>query len=211
VIPTLHLVTDDSVLQKDGFLVKAREVMRSGGREVALHLRGPGLHGRRLFDLALALKEDARSSGTLLLVNDRIDVALALALPGVHLGQRSLPPGVARKILGEAALLGVSTHGVPEALEGEEGGADFLLVGTIFSTSSHPDVLPAGTGRVSEVAEAASLPLVGIGGITPTRVPEVLAAGAHGVAVRSAVWGREDPGLEVGVFLREIRGFRGQA
>jgi thiamine-phosphate pyrophosphorylase len=204
VIPPLHLVTDDAILSGEGFLSRAREVLRAGGGEVALHVRGPGLEGRQLFDLALALREDALESGGLLLVNDRVDVALSLGLPGVHLGQRSLPPQVVRGLVGGERVLGVSVHDRGEAEEGERGGADYLLVGTLFPTPSHPGVSPGGVGRIQEVARVTSLPLVGIGGITVARVGETLAAGADGVGVRGGVWERSAPGDAVLEYLEEI-------
>lgn len=203
-IPPLHLVTDDAILSEDGFLSRAREVLGVGGPEVALHVRGPGLEGRRLFDLALALREDAHKSGGLLLVNDRVDVALSLEIPGVHLGQRSLPPQVVRDLVGRERVLGVSVHDPAEAEEGERGGADYLLVGALFPTPSHPSVSPGGVGRIQEVARVTSIPLVGIGGITVARVRETLAAGAFGVAVRGGVWDRSGPGDAVLEYLEEI-------
>jgi thiamine-phosphate pyrophosphorylase len=205
VIPPLHIVTDDEILSRPDFLDKARAVLAVGGPEVALHIRGPGLEGRRVLEVAGALKGEAASAGSLLLVNDRVDVALALDLPGVHLGQRSLPPGEVRELVGPDRLVGVSTHGQEEAVDGERGGADYLLVGTLYPTASHPEVLPGGLPRMTEVVQVTTLPLVGIGGITPMRVGEILQAGAHGVAVRGGVWNDSSPKAAVGVFLREIR------
>jgi thiamine-phosphate pyrophosphorylase len=204
VIPRLHIVTDDEILLRPDFLDRARGVLAVGGSEVALHIRGPGLEGRRIYQVAEALRKVAESSGSLLLVNDRVDVALALNLPGVHLGQRSLPPGEVRELVGEDRLIGVSTHGAEEAEAGERGGADYLLVGTLYPTASHPNVLPGGLPRVTDVAAVTSLPLVGIGGITPMTVGEIFQAGAHGVAVRGGVWNDSSPKSAAGVFLREI-------
>jgi thiamine-phosphate diphosphorylase len=204
VIPALHLVTDDEILNRPEFLDRARGVLAAGGPDVALHIRGPGLEGRRIFQVAEALREEATSTGSLLLVNDRVDVALALDLSGVHLGQRSLPPQKVRELLGPERLIGISIHGPQEAEDGEQGGADYLLVGTLYPTASHAHVAPGGLPRVTEVAEVASVPLVGIGGVTPLRVAEILQAGAQGVAVRGGVWNDSSPKAATGVFLREI-------
>ena len=177
---------------------------------MALHIRGPGLEGRRIFQVAQALKDPARSTGSVLLVNDRVDVALALDLDGVHLGQRSLLPDQARGLLGEEKLVGVSTHSVSEARDGDRLGASYLLVGTLFSTPSHPDGPLGGIGRVEEVVKVTDLPLLGIGGITPPRVREVMRAGARGVAVRGGIWEAADPAGAVASFLGEIKGQRGK-
>lgn len=203
-IPRLHLVTDDTILSREDFLKEARRVFTAGKERVALHIRGPGLPGQQIFDLVKALKASARKSGTLLLVNDRVDVALALDLSGAHLGQRSLPPAVARKLLGPDRVLGISAHGVRESVEGQRGGADFVLVGTLYETPSHPKCVPGGPERIEDVAPATTLPLLGIGGITQDRVREVMVAGGYGVAVRGGVWETEDPAEAVKAFLVEI-------
>jgi thiamine-phosphate diphosphorylase len=204
VIPRLHLVTDDSILSAGSFLARARKVLEEGGPEVAFHLRGPGLGGRALFRLGAGLAELAEGTGALLLVNDRLDVGLALGLPGAHLGQRSLPPGDARRILGESRILGLSVHDEKEAREAGAGVLDFLVAGTLFETSSHPGRRPAGLDLLDRLRAPHPLPLIGIGGITPERVREVLSAGAHGIAVRGGVWESEDPARSVGVYLREL-------
>lgn len=178
--------------------------MATGGPRVALHLRGPGLGGRPIFDLAEALREESLETGSLLLVNDRLDIALALDLPGVQLGQRSLPPAVARELLGPDRTIGLSVHGREEGAEGRRGGVDFLLVGSLFATPSHPEEEPGGVDRLREVAELEPPPMVGIGGITPGRVEGVLNAGAWGVAVRGGVWETPDPAAAAGVYLMEI-------
>jgi thiamine-phosphate pyrophosphorylase len=212
VIPRLHLVTDDAILLRPKFLTQAKRVMDDpGSGQAALHLRGPRLTGRYLFGLAESLRKYARSSGTLLLLNDRVDIALALDLPGAHLGQRSLPASVARKLLGPDRVLGLSVHGIGEAEVGGAEDLDFLMVGTLFPTSSHEGEAPGGVGRLREVSGRASLPLIGIGGITPPRVGAVLGAGAHGIAVRSGVWEAQDPAGAVGVYLKELALRSGEA
>lgn len=205
-IPRLHLVTDDSILSSGTFLARAREALGEGGRHVALHLRGPGLGGKTLYRLGATLAEMAERSGALILVNDRLDVGLALDLPGAHLGQRSLPPREARRILGGDRVLGLSVHDDEEAGEGEPGVVDFLVVGTLYHTSSHPHRVPVGLDLLGRLTGSCTLPLVGIGGISPTRVRQVLAAGAAGIAVRGGVWDTEDPARSVGVYLSELEG-----
>ncbi len=202
-IPTLHVVTDDGVLARDDFLARARQVLQAGAG-VALHLRGPHTTGRQLFDLAEALCDQAVASGARLLVNDRVDVALCLGLDGAHLGRRSLPPCEARGLLGTDRLLGASVHGVEEAVAAVQGGADFLFVGALWATPSHPDQVPAGPQRIREVAAAVSVPLLGIGGVTPERVSEIFEAGAHGAAVVSGIWQAPSSGEAVQAYLQTL-------
>ena len=203
-IPTLHIVTDDEVLRREDFISRAARVLEAGGADVALHLRGPRTTGRVLYSLARALKETAHASGSTFLANDRVDLALALGLSGAHLGQRSLPPEVARKILGPHQLLGLSVHGGEEAREGLSGAVDFLLAGTIFPSASHPEGAPGGVARIREIQGVTQVPLLAIGGITPEKVGEVLAAGAHGVAVRGGIWDAGDPTAATRVYLDEL-------
>ena len=204
--PKLHVVTDDQILNRRDFLVSAKAILEAGQQRVALHLRGPCTPGRDLFHKAVALRPIAEAAGGLLLVNDRVDLALALDLPGVHLGQRSLAPETARGLLDEGQTLGLSVHGLRDVCHWEEGTLDYLMVGTLFATTSHPGRTPAGTDRVREVTLVTSLPLVGIGGITPERVGEVLAAGAFGVAVRGGIWDAEDPTTATRGYLKELEG-----
>ena len=194
-IPRLHAVTDDGILRRNGFLDVARSVMASGGAGLAFHLRGPNSPGRFLFHLAEALAASAETSGSLLIANDRVDVALCLGLSGVHLGQRSLPPPAARGLLGPDRLLGLSVHGIDEVPEEAKEELDYLIVGTIFSSDSHPDGPLGGTKRIRAVAGVTELPQIAIGGMNAGNAAEVMSAGAHGVAVRGAIWEAGDPAL----------------
>lgn len=197
-VPPLHVVTDDATLAASGFEARARDVLAAGGAGVALHLRGPATGGRRLWELAVALREAASGAGALLLANDRVDVARACDLDGVQLGGRSLPVSVARKLLSPGALVGASVHGADEAVG---SAADFLVVGTIFPTPSHPGREGAGPRRVTGVRERTRLPVLAIGGVTPDRAREAVSAGAWGVAVVRGVWSADDPVAAAGEYL----------
>lgn len=192
-IPALHIVTDDEILCRPDYLSLGEGILEAGGYGVALHLRGPGTSCSVLHSLAVVLKEVAVRSGSRLLVNDRVDLALGLDLAGVHLGQRSLPPSVARRLLGPDRILGLSVHGMGELVEGAEEILDYLIAGTVFATASHPGRSPGGLARIREIRDMSLLPVLAIGGITRDRVPEVLDAGAAGVVVRSGVWDAPDP------------------
>lgn len=199
-LPRLHVVTDDGVLARPDFLLRAREVLERGGAEVALHLRGPRTQGGPTFSLAHSLVPIARASGSLLLVNDRVDVALAAGAHGVHLGRRSLRPADARRLLPDGAVVGCSASTRAEAEAAGAGGADFLFVGHVYPTPSHPGEPAVGPGRIREVA-GAGVPVTAIGGVTAARVAELRAAGARGVAAIRAVWDADDPAETVARFL----------
>ena len=206
-LPRLHVVTDDRVLGADAFSRTARQVMEAGGDRVALHVRGPGSAGRRVHDRAAALRTVAAETGALLVVNDRVDVALALGLEAVHLGERSLPVEAARALLPSGTVVGVSVHDPEGACCADPGTgpeADYLAVGTIFATPSHPGRGGAGPERLREVGAVTDRPLLAIGGITPARVVEATEAGAYGVAVLRSVWDAPDPAAAVHALLERL-------
>lgn len=214
-IPRLHLVTDDRVVSDPEFMQRARAAISRGGASVALHLRAPGLPARTLWNLGRELRFLTTRHETPFIVNDRLDVALVLGADGAHLGGRSLPVREAREVLGPDAILGSSVHGSGEARQlgsprGEGAhaarrGPDFAFAGTLFATASHPDVTPGGLERVREIRRVLpSVPVIGIGGITESRVEGVLDAGGHGVAVVRAVWLAEDPAGATGALLEAI-------
>jgi len=209
VIPRLHLLTRDEELARPDFLVRASELLEVGGAQMALHLRAPRSSARHLWRLAVALRPLARASGSALLVNDRADVVMALPGLGLHLAARSLSPSLARGLLPSGVLLGGSFSLVPsEVAEVDERSLlDFLFVGGIYPTASHPG--RAGTGIqglapwVAE-AEGAGTPLLVVGGVTAERIPEILAVGGWGGAVIRAVWGVPDPILGLQALLGAI-------
>jgi len=138
-----------------------------------------------------------------------VDVALALDADGVHLTRRSLPPGEARALLGPSRLLGISCHSLADQREAEAGGVDFVVLGPIFETPSKRRYgPPLGSGILREARALTSLPLVAIGGISPARTPEVLAAGADGVAVITAVMGAPDPAAAAAGLLAAVAASR---
>jgi thiamine-phosphate pyrophosphorylase len=154
-----------------------------------IQLREKHLEARAFFREAEAALRVARERGLRLIINDRVDIALALGADGVHLGQDDLPPEAARRILGERAVIGFSTHNVEQARLAASLPIDYLAIGPIFSTSSKDNPDPTvgldGLGRVRRAVP--SLPLVAIGGITPENGQETLAAGAESLAVIGAL------------------------
>lgn len=183
----------------------ARAVLAVGSERVALHVRGPGTGGGRLLAIASELRDSAVRSGAWLVVNDRVDVALIAGLRAVHLGRRSLPLAAARAIVGHEARLGVSTHAPQEAAQGALDGADWIFAGTTYATPSHPGRVGCGPEGVRRAAAAARVvPVIAIGGVTVERVTELVAAGAHGVAVVRGVWSAADPVAAVKEYVEAL-------
>jgi thiamine-phosphate pyrophosphorylase len=157
-----------------------------------VQLREKDLPGGRLLELAEALKQ-AIGDSALLIVNERVDVATAVGANGVQLGEEALPVAMARDMLGPEALIGRSVHSLDGAARAAQEGADFLVVGTIYATRSHPGEEPAGADLIRRIATACSVPLIGIGGINPSNMHEVIQAGASGAAVITSILASSDP------------------
>lgn len=190
-LPRLHLITDDEVLGTAGFAEAAREALAAADRPVALHLRGPRTPARTLFDLAHALEGPVTAAGAWLVVNDRVDLAAIVGARGVQLARRGLPLERVKALRTAGVLpgtlgIGVSVHETDEARQA--AGADWLIVGTVYPSASHPGRPGRGTGLVRSIVDPRVPPVVAIGGVTPERVQDVVEAGAHGVAVLGGVW-----------------------
>jgi thiamine-phosphate pyrophosphorylase len=159
----------------------------------AIQLRERDLSARELVTLALELQAATASRRSQLLINDRIDVALALEGVGVHLRNNSLPVSVARQVLGTQRLLGISVHAVEEAVQVESQGADYIVLGPIYETPSKQMFgPPLGIHTLERACRLVRLPIIGIGGVTAARAREMRRAGAFGVAVITAVLGAAD-------------------
>ena len=191
-IPRLHLITNDAVLRQPTFHDHAAAILRALRGRVALHLRARELPASTIFQIASELQSIAAEAGSLLLINDRVDVALTARAHGVQLGRRSLPIPVARRVMA-TGIIGYSAHGAEESVAAERDGADFLLVGSIYPTASHPGETPGGIGLLERCVAACRKPVLAIGGLTADNVAEVCAAGAYGGAVIRAVWDAPRP------------------
>ncbi len=190
----LQLVTDP--LESRLPLVDAVAAAARGGVDM-VQVREKGAAAADLLTRVRALRA-AVGAGTRVMVNDRLDVAMAAAVDGVHLAARSLPPDEARRLLPAAAgwLLGVSVHGVAEARAAAAAGADYLTFGHVFPSGSKPGVPSRGVAALAEVVAAVDRPVLAIGGIVPDNVGQVLATGCAGVAVIRALLGARDPEAE---------------
>jgi thiamine-phosphate pyrophosphorylase len=162
----------------------------------------------RLLPIAARLRDRCREAGVTFVINDRLDLALALDADGVHLGQDDLPARAARPLLRSGMLLGVSTHNVEQARAAQAEGADYVAVGSMFATQSKLDFQLVGPGLIRELRAMIHVPLIGIGGITLDNVGDVIRAGADGVAVISAVCAAPDPTDASRRFLTQIEAAR---
>lgn len=192
--PALCLVTDRRVCPPDELPGRVSAAI-AGGVDI-VQLRDKDEPGSTLLELALALREVARPPA-IFLVNERADVAIAAGANGVQLGEAAMPTSAVRPILPDGAIIGRSIHSVEGAMQAELSGADFLLVGTMFATRSHPGEEPSGPGLLERIRSAnVNTPLLGIGGITADNVAQVIRAGANGAAVITAILGSADPQRE---------------
>jgi thiamine-phosphate pyrophosphorylase len=183
----VHAVTDDRVLSLPDFPARARALAL--GPDFAIHLRG-SLAGGPLLALAEDLRDALASSGTRLIVHDRLDVARIAGADGLHLPAAGLPTGAARTVLGPEPLLGRSTHAAAEAKAAAADGADYVFLGNVWETASHPGRQALGP---TAIRDALPTPVLAIGGVTPAMAPLAAAAGAAGVAAIRALWDADDP------------------
>ncbi|MGH8776323.1 MAG: thiamine phosphate synthase [Jiangellaceae bacterium] len=197
----LHVLTDARE-GRDALGVVAAAV-GAGARVV--QVRRKGCTDRELYEFAARVVEICDEHGACCIVNDRIDVALAVGAAGTHLGADDLPVEVARRVGGPGHLVGGTARDPQRAAELAAAGADYLGVGPAYATGTKdglPD--PLGPEGVAAVARAVDVPVIAIAGVTVERVPELLAAGAHGVAVVAAVSGAGDPAEATRALLRAL-------
>lgn len=202
---SLYLITDRKQLPPGRSLVAAVASVLDGGVR-AVQLREKDLSAAELYPLARELRELTGRCGAKLLINDRLDVALAVGADGVHLGGHSLPVAVAREVLGPDKLIGVSTHRSVELLAARRDGADFVTFGPVFYTPSKAAFgEPVGPGALREACAAAPLPVFALGGVTHERIAELRAAGCHRVALISAILAATDPAAAAAAVLSRLR------
>lgn len=177
------------------------EALRAGAR--AVQLREKRQPPRRVLPLARRLRADTRRAGALFVVNDRIDLALAVEADGVHLGPADLPVSAARRVAPPGFLIGYSADDVDLARAAARDGADYIGCGTVYPTTTKPDAgMVTGIEGLRRVVRAVDVPVVGIGGVTPDRAPTVMDAGAAGCAAIGAVMAAANPAAAVRDFLR---------
>lgn len=182
----LCVVTDAGLSRGRGHMDVVSAAIRGGA--TMIQLREKAATTTSFVELGQELRAVTREAGVPLIVNDRVDVALAVGADGVHVGQDDMPAAMARRLIGSSMILGISATTLEEALQGERDGAEYLGVGPIFPTGTKPDAGPAmGISGLSAIANRVRIPIVAIGGVGPDNVASMIAAGAAGVAVVSAV------------------------
>lgn len=200
----LYLITDRKLFaDEDLFLTAVEEALKAGVK--AVQLREKDLATRDLLELAYKMRDLTAGYGTRLFINDRADIAMCVKADGVHLGQASMPVFAVRKVVGDRMLLGVSTHGLEEAETAEREGADFITFGPLYQTPSklkYGD--PVGLEALKQVSGKVSIPVLGIGGIKPYTINDVIGAGATGVAVISGILGATDIKAATDMYMEEM-------
>lgn len=201
---TLYVVTDREILgEKD--LIKSIEQAILGGATV-VQLREKNISTKDFHKIAIEAKKVTSKYKVPLIINDRIDIVLSSEADGLHIGQDDMPLEIARTILGEEKIIGVSVRSVSEAIVAEKRGADYLGVGAVFPTESKSDATLVGLTELKRIKDKVNIPVVAIGGINETNTKEVMEHKADGVAVISAVFSKEDITDASKALLKIIRG-----
>ncbi|HHV61240.1 MAG TPA: thiamine phosphate synthase [Firmicutes bacterium] len=199
----LYVVTDRKLACGRSHEEVAAAALAGGSR--VIQLRDKEMTTRELIDTGLRLKEIVHEAGGILIINDRVDVALAVDADGVHLGQDDMPAALARRMLGREKIIGVSVSSEGEALAAELDGADYLGASAIFATPTKTDAAPIGLDGLRKICDSVRIPVVAIGGINKGNIEQVIKAGAAGIAVVSAVVSAPDIGAAARELLQEVR------
>lgn len=198
---SVYLVTDRRDKTDEEFLNIIEEAIKGG--TTIVQLREKTASTKEFYDLALKVKEITSRYGVPLLINDRIDIALAVDSEGVHIGQDDMPADIAREIIGEEKILGVSASTVEEAKKAEIDSADYIGSGAVFPTATKDDADSVSKEELKEIADSIDIPVVAIGGITIENAHTLKGSGIAGFSVVSAIMSAEDP-KEASGKLKEI-------
>jgi len=206
---SLYLITDRKQASGGNLCAAVEAALRGGVR--AVQLREKDLSSRELYDLACRMRELTTRYGAKLLINDRLDIALAADADGVHLGESSIPVSRVRELVGERLIIGVSCHGLERALEAQESGADFITFSPIYFTPSKaPYGEPLGIDLLAEACRLLRIPVFALGGIKRDSVRTVLDHGAGGIALISAILAADDPERAAREMLNLLKEGKGQ-
>ena len=187
---TLYLVTDQNLMSSPTIEESVESAVKGGC--TLIQIREKDTPSLEFYETALKLRELTYQLGVPLIVNDRVDIALAVDADGVHIGQGDLPLEVVRRIIGHDKIIGVSANNLAQAVLAREGGADYLGIGAMFATGTKTDANLASLDELRQIREAISLPIVAIGGINRDTVPLLHSSGIDGIAVVSAIVAQED-------------------
>lgn len=198
---SVYLVTDRRNKTDEEFLNIIEEAIKGG--TTVVQLREKTASTKEFYDLALRVKEITSRYGVPLLINDRIDIALAVDSEGVHIGQDDMPADIAREIIGEDKILGVSASTVEEAKKAEKDSADYIGSGAVFPTATKDDADSVSKKELKEIVDSIDIPVVAIGGIVVENASTLKDSGIAGFSVVSAIMSAEDP-KEASKKLKEI-------
>lgn len=191
----LYLITDRLQTGSVRLVDVVEDALKGGVRGV--QLREKDLSSRELYELAYDIRKLTAKYDAKLIINDRVDIALAVEADGVHLGLNSLPIHRVRKLLGSSRLIGLSCHNQVNAIMAQENGADFITFGPVYYTASKANYgKPVGVEKLETVSQLLQIPVFALGGIKKTNIPEVMVAGATGIALVSAIIASDDPKSE---------------
>lgn len=187
---SLYLVTDRKCLKNKDLNSAIEEAILGG--VTLVQLREKSSDSLELFNIAKEVKKITDKHNIPLIIDDRIDIAMAVDAAGVHLGQEDIPCNVARKILGSDKIIGVSAHNIKEALKAKSDGADYLGCGSVFNTSTKNNVTSLKIQELRKIKEKVNIPVVAIGGINEKNVLELRGTGIDGIAIVSAILGKDN-------------------
>ena len=187
---TLYLCTDRDLMSSATIEESVEQAIKGG--VTVVQLREKDCSSKDFYELALRVKKITDEHNIPLIINDRVDIALAVDAAGVHIGQSDLPAYVIRKIIGEDKIVGVSAAKLAEAKQAEADGADYLGVGAMYATNTKTDARPVTLEELKEIKNSVHIPIVAIGGINMNTIPEIKTCGIDGIAVISAIVAQED-------------------
>ncbi|MFD6439379.1 thiamine phosphate synthase [Peribacillus sp. NPDC060186] len=202
---SLYLVTEESIAIEDLTKIIAEAV--SGGVSI-VQLREKNNSSLSFYKKASALKQLLNELSIPLIINDRVDIALAVGADGVHIGQDDLPLSVIKQLVPENMIIGVSVSTLEEAIEAEQNGADYIGVGSIFPTKTKQDATLMPNGELEKICRSISIPAVAIGGITAENISSLSESGVSGTAVVSAIMNANSPQSAAEFLLNIIKDFK---
>jgi thiamine-phosphate pyrophosphorylase len=202
IIHGLYVIVDNTSRPELSHLEIAEAAIEGGAK--IIQLRAKNLDKRHIYETAVEMKKLCKKSGACFIVNDHLDVAMAVEADGVHLGQQDIPLKAARKVAGRKLMIGISTHSLQQAVAADKGGADYIGFGAMYATKSKDRPTdPQGPERLAEVVKEVSIPVVAIGGITREKIPEIAKTGAQAFAVISAITKAPDIRREVERLIKD--------
>lgn len=187
---SIYLVTDEIALKGRELLPVVEEALQGG--VTLLQYRNKNAEGGKLYEEALALKKLCDKYNVPLIIDDRLDIAVAVGAAGVHIGQVDIPCKIARQVLGDDYIIGVSAHNPQEAQQAIDDGADYLGCGAVYATTTKAKVTALGLDGLAAIRRAVQVPMVGIGGVDLSNAKDVLSVGVEGIAIVRAILGAED-------------------